>query len=248
MIKNDMGQWIHDEADIKAHVVYHFCNLYMKEGGVHVQYPFTLNFPLIDNDVLNSLIRIVDDPEIRDTIFSMSPMKSPGVDGLHTIFFQTQWHVVGSSISQLIKDFFSRKQFPKEFNQTLLVLIPKTNNSDSLKLFRPTSLCTMVYKTITKLVANRLKTILLQLIGPAQTSFVPRRHIIENVIVAEEIIHSINNKGDKTGQMAIKVDLEKTYDHLSWDFIHETLGVIGLPRDLIRIIMECITTALMQLL
>ena len=106
----------------------------------------------------------------------------------------------------------------------------------------------MVYKTITKLVANRLKTILPQLIGPTQVSFVPGRHIIENVIVAQEIIHYMKNKRGKTGQMAIKVDLEKAYDRLSWDFIHETLGVIGLPMDLIRIIMECVTTALMQLL
>lgn len=248
MIKNDEGQWIHDEAAIKAHAVSYFCNLYTKEGGVPVQYPFTLDFPLIDNVVLNNLIRGVDDAEIRDTVFTMSPMKAPGIDGLHAIFFQTQWHVVGSSVCQLIKDVFAGKKLPKELNQTLLVLIPKINNPDSLKLFRPISLCTVVYKTITKLVANRLKAILPQIIGPAQTSFVPGRHIVENVIVAQEIIHSMRNKGGKTGQMAIKVDLEKAYDRLSWDFIQETLGVIGLPMDLIRIIMECITTVSMQLL
>ena len=90
--------------------------------------------------------------------------------------------------------------------------------------------------------ANRLKTILPQLIGPAQVSFVPGRHIIENVIVAQEIIHYMKNKRGKIGQMAIKVDLEKVYDRLSWDFIHETLSVIGLLRDLIRIIIECIIT------
>ncbi|KAH9671615.1 putative ribonuclease H protein [Citrus sinensis] len=118
-------------------------------------------------------IRGVDDAEIRDTVFSMSPMKASGINGLHAIFFQTQRHV---------------------------------------------------------------------------TSFVLGRHIIENVIVAQEIIHSMRNKGGKTNQMAIKVDLEKAYDRLSWDFIHETLREIGLPMDLIRIIMECITSVSMQLL
>ena len=87
MVKNNVGQWIHDEADIKSHVVSYFCNLLTKEGGVHVQYPFTLDFPLIDNCALNSLSRIVDDAKIRDTVFSVSPMKAPGVDGLHAIFF-----------------------------------------------------------------------------------------------------------------------------------------------------------------
>ncbi|XP_024038358.1 uncharacterized protein LOC112097385 [Citrus clementina] len=214
MIKNDVGQWIHDEADIKAHAISYFYNLYMKEGGVHVQYPFTLDFSLIDNCVLNSLSRIVDDVEIRDAVFSISPIRAPEVNGLYTTFFQTQWHVVGFSVCQLIKDFFSGKQLLRELNQTLLVLIPKTNNPNSLKLFRSISLCTVVYKTTTKL----------------------------------EIIHSMKNKRGKTGQMAIKVDLEKAYDHLSYDFIHETLGVIGLQKDLIRIIMECITTISVQLL
>lgn len=109
---------------------FYFCNLYTKKGGVHIQYSFIHDFPLIDNCILNNLSRIVDDAEIIDTVFSISPMTAPGVDGLHAIFFQTKWHVVGSSICQLIKDFFSGKQMPRELNQTLVVLIPKTNNLD----------------------------------------------------------------------------------------------------------------------
>ena len=57
--------------------------------------------------------------------------------------------------------------------------------------------------------ANRLKGILPDLIGPMQTSFVPRRHITENIIIAQEIIHTMHQKSGKIGQMLIKVDLEK---------------------------------------
>ena len=128
------------------------------------------------------------------------------------------------------------------------MLIPKVEHPDSLRLYRPISLCPDIYKTITKIVANKLKGILPELIGPMQTSFVPGRHITENIIIAQEVIHTMRQKSGKIGHMLIKVDLEKAYDRLSWDFIFETLCEAGIPSDLIRITMDCITSASMQIL
>lgn len=82
-------------------------------------------------------------------------------------------------------------------------------------MYRPISLCTVAYKTVIKIVANRLKTIIPQLIGPHQTSFVPYQYIIENIIVAQEIIHSMQMKTGRRGTWQVKVDLEKVYDRLS---------------------------------
>ena len=105
-----------------------------------------------------------------------------------------------------------------------------------------------MYKTITKIIANRLKTFLPDLVGSHQTSFIPGRHITENIIIAQEVIHRLRWKTSKRGFMAIKVDLEKSYDRLSWDFIKETLDFVGFPTNFIRIIMECITSGSMQIL
>lgn len=93
-----------------------------------------------------------------------------------------------------------------------------------------------------------LKAILPGLIGPHQMSFVPGRHSIENIVVAQEIIHSMRRKTGNRGQTAIKVDLEKAYDRLSWDFIQDTLLEAGLPTDFVHITMNCITTAQMNVL
>ena len=76
-----------------------------------------------------------------------------------------------------------------------------------------------MYKTTIKIIANRLKTVLPDLVCPHQTSFVPGRHITKNIIIAQEIIHSMRRKTGTQGFMAIKVDLENAYDKLSWDFI-----------------------------
>ena len=67
-----------------------------------------------------------------------------------------------------------------------------------------------------------------KLIGPMQSSFVPGRHITDNIIIAQEDLHSMGSKKGKVGWMAIKVDLEKAYDRLNWDFIEDTLVDIGI--------------------
>ena len=102
-----------------------------------------------------------------------------------------------------------------------------------MKMFRPISLCTVAYKTVTKIIANRLQLLLPNLIGPNQTSFVPGRHIVDNIVVAQEVVHSMRRKTRRKGFMAIKVDLEKAYDRLWWDFIHDIRKDVGLPQEFI---------------
>ncbi|KAH9781703.1 reverse transcriptase domain-containing protein [Citrus sinensis] len=104
------------------------------------------------------------------------------------------------------------------------------------------------YKTITKMIANQLHSILPHLVGPHQTSFVPGRHITKNIVIAQEVVHSMRKKTGATGFMAIKVDLEKAYDRFSWEFISDTLREARIPPDLIQVIMACITSVTMRIL
>lgn len=90
-------------------------------------------------------------------------------------------------------------------------MIPKTNPPETFSHFRPISLCNVAYKTITKVLANKLKLVLPELIKEGQTSFIPGRHITENIIIAQEVIHSMSKK-KKGKYMAIKIDLHKAYN------------------------------------
>lgn len=215
MIKDDMGNWLLDNNEIKEYVVSYFSKLYTKEDEFYKPYPIRNAFPVFERSQLQGFSLAVDDEEIKNVVFCMNALKAPGIDGLHALFYQTQWNVVGNSVCKLIKYIFSGTKVPKELNRTLLVLIPKSDNPTSLKLFRPISLCPVIYKTITKLLANRLKAIMPELIGPNQTSFVPGRHIMENVVIVQEFIHLMRRQKGRIGQMAIKVDLEKVYNRLS---------------------------------
>ena len=154
----------------------------------------------------------------------------------------------GALLLQVMGDIFSSGKIPKEINTTLLVLIPKVEHPTSLSMFRPISLYTVAYKTVTKIIANRLQALLPDLIGPRQTSFVPGRHIIDNIVVAQEVVHSMRKKTGKKGFMAIKVDLEKAYDRINWSFMFDTLQQTGIPIQLSLLVMECVTSAWMSIL
>ena len=81
-----------------------------------------------------------------------------------------------------------------------------------------------------------------------QTSFIPGRQITDNIVIVQEVIHTMKTKQGKTGYMAIKIDFEKAYDRLKWKFIQETLAEVRFPQLLISVIMECITTPSMRIL
>ena len=108
--------------------------------------------------------------------------------------------------------------------------------------YKPISLCNIVYKIVTKVIVARLRPYLDKLISPLQAAFVPGRKGIDNAIIAQEVIHSINKKKGKVGYMALKIDLEKVYDKLEWSFIKDMLVKINLLVDLVDIIMSCVLT------
>lgn len=117
------------------------------------------------------------------------------------------------------------------------MLTPKVEVPESVSYFRPISLCTFPYKILSKVIGNRLKLIMPILVAENQTSFVGGKQIMDNVLVAEEVIHSIRSQKGKKGWIALKIDMEKAYDRLKWEFVHDTLKDAKLLAKIIRVIM-----------
>lgn len=105
-----------------------------------------------------------------------------------------------------------------------------------------------MYKVIIKVITNRLKTVLGDLVAPAQASFTPGQQMVDNVIVCQELINTIQRKQGRKGAMVIKLDLAKVYDSLKWSFIQDTLDDAGLPPTLVAVIMKCITSGYYRVL
>jgi signal recognition particle subunit SEC65 len=89
---------------------------------------------------------------------------------------------------------------------------------------------------------NRLKLIVPNVVSPFQTGFVPGRNITENIVIAQEMLHSMTKMKSKLGFFVVKVDLSKAYDRLSWEFIYRVLLEIKIPDEMINIIMQCVTS------
>lgn len=175
----------------------------------------------------------------------MDPLKTPKVDGIHAIFYQMKCDVVGQSVCDFVKNIQSGGNLKGWLNHTLFVLIPKV---DSLFQFRPISLCTVLYKIVTNTIVNRLKLLIQKWVLLNQSSFVPGQSITDNIVVAQDIIHSMRSKDGKKGWMAVKIDMEKAYARLDWSFIAETLNDIGIPGNLQHLIVHCINSSIMQVL
>ena len=102
-----------------------------------------------------------------------------------------------------------------DLNHTNIVLILKVKNLEKMFEYRPISLCNVIYKIISNVLANRLKQVFLDIISLTQSAFVPGRLITDNVIMAYEAFHSMHaRKKGKTGSLALKLDVRKAYDQV----------------------------------
>lgn len=125
----------------------------------------------------------------------------------------------------LVKDFEEGKLGIHRLNFALIVLIPKEVNAKDFKKFRPISLSTCAIKIFNKAMTNRFSPICNRIISSNQTNFIKGRYILESVVMAHEVVDEVK-KSDSQG-LILKLDYEKAYDRVSWEFIFEMLHSRG---------------------
>lgn len=247
-LKNSDGVWITDETHQSSMAFNFFKDTFSLDDQAPNQNFIKGQFPALSSLSLTFLGSHITLEEVKHALFDMKPLKAPGADGLHTLFFQSQWPTVNTSLHSFIQNVWDGKPLHPSLNRTLIALVPKQQHPCCMNDFRPISLCSVAYKTLTKVIANRLCDHLPHLVGSYQSSFIRGRSIIDNIIIAQEVFHSMRKKQGKGGWMAIKIDLEKAFDRLRWDFIQDTLTDTGIPSNMISAIMQCLTTPTMQVL
>ncbi|KAA3471031.1 reverse transcriptase [Gossypium australe] len=154
------------------------------------------------------------------------------------------WHIVGKEVVEYCLGILNGNKGVKEINTTDIVLIPKVSHPSTLVNFRPISLCSVIYKIIAKSIANRLQDVIGNCIDEVQSAFVPGRLILDNVLLAYEILHTFRQKRTgKKGYMVVKLDMSIAHDKVEWDFVKEVMLNIGFARKWVDLIIKCITTA-----
>nr|GEX46816.1 hypothetical protein [Tanacetum cinerariifolium] len=178
-------------------------------------FPTTLN----ESEALN-MVRDISSQEVKSTMFSMANDKYPGLDGFTAAFFKDTWDIIGVDVIKAVKEFFTNGRLLKGLNHTIIALIPKVNTPARVTDYRPISCCNVLFKCISKIIANHLKDSLKKLVSPNQSAFVPGRCVSDNILLTQEIMHNYH-LDRRVPRCAFKVDIQKAYATVDWDFFTE---------------------------
>jgi hypothetical protein len=181
--------------------------------------------------------------EVWKALDSIGDLKALGVNGIPAIFYKRFWGLIGERVKLKVLKVLNGGEMPPGWNDIIIVLIQKTDKPERLKDLRPISLCIVLYKLISKVVANRLKVVLPDVISPSQSAFVPGHLITDNVLLAYELTHYLKNKRKGVeGAAAIKLDMSKAYDRVEWGFLYNMMIKMGFRRQWPDLIMRYVST------
>ena len=178
----------------------------------------------------------------------MAPLKAPGPDGMPPLFYQQYWNLVGDVVCQSVLKFLNTASLPEHLNHSFITLIPKKKHPEFASEFRPISLCNVLYKIFSKVLANRLKRILPKIITKNQSAFTKSRLISDNILVVFESLHSMQKCTGKDDFMVVKLDMSKAYDRAEWQYLEVVMRRMGFANQWIKLIMLCITSVLYSIL
>lgn len=131
---------------------------------------------------------------VKTTLFKLSLNRTPGPDGWTAEFFRATWLIIGAEVTDAVMDFFAKPFMPSALNATTLILIPKRPRAENIAEYRPISCLNTIYKLVTKIISSRLKKVLPTIILPNQTGFVENRLILENILLASEVLNGYHKK------------------------------------------------------
>ncbi|GKB88880.1 hypothetical protein Tco_0961152, partial [Tanacetum coccineum] len=180
----------------------------------------------LNDNVACEMVRNVSRQEVKSALFSMGNDKSPSPDGYTTAFFKEAWDTVANDFVAVVCEFFTNGKILKELNHTIITFIPKVSSPSRVNDYRPISCCNVLFKCISKIIANRIKESLKVLVSPNQSAFVLGRSIVDNILLTQELMHNYH-LDRRLPRCAFKVDIQKAYDTIDWDFLKRVLIGFG---------------------
>ncbi|XP_074570567.1 uncharacterized protein LOC141827233 [Curcuma longa] len=187
------------------------------------------------------LIKPVTIEEIKAALHDIGCGKAPGPDGYGSKFFTSSWDIIGNDFIAAVQEFFQSGKLLKQWNHSLISLVPKGDHAVGVADYRPISCCNVFYKVISKVLAARLSEVMDFLLDPAQVAFIKGRSIGDNIYLTQELLRKYARKRISPRCM-IKVDLKKAFDMVDWDFLMSALVGFGFPQRYCNWIKECVTT------
>lgn len=149
--------------------------------------------------------------------------------------------MVGDDVSLAILGCLNNCHIPHELNHTFVTLIPKVKSPECISEVRPISLCNVIYKLVSKVLANRMKQLLPFLVSKNQSALQAGKVATNNILKAFEAFYYMKHRQSGIASfMALKLDMSKAYDRVEWNFMEGLLRKMGFHKRWIALMMECI--------
>jgi len=196
-IKNEEGELHISHEVIEVVLVQHFQGITQENNSDREKFIMvvTSNIPkLVSREDNFNLNRPVMEEEVNELLKEMQNGKAPSPDGFNVDFFEVSWIIVKQDILQVVEDSRLKRTILKALNTSFISLIRKQDISQTPNKYRPIALCNLVYNIISKVISNRLKPSLPVLVSREQFGYVEGTQILDNIIQAQEVVHSLTSK------------------------------------------------------
>ncbi|XP_058755939.1 uncharacterized protein LOC131629160 [Vicia villosa] len=238
-----------DHNIIENHLVKHFTNLFNK---------------LVKKDTNALLTLIPSAEEIHNVVRNLKSDSAPCMDDFGSIFLHKYWNIIKEDVTKVVTQFFlqdwlllnynsntiilipKNRKLVKSISSAFIALIPKNQNPQDLSEYRPICLVGSLYKILSKMLVARIKKVLGSLISCNQSAFVPGRNMLDGVLMVNEVIDWA--KRNKLGCLLLKVDFEKAYHSLSWNFLRDLLVRMGFGKRWLMWMDACIFSSHLSVL
>ncbi|RVW78846.1 Transposon TX1 uncharacterized 149 kDa protein [Vitis vinifera] len=239
VLENERGLVLDNSDSIKEEILRYFEKLYASPSGESWRVE-GLDWSPISRESASRLESPFTEEEIYKAIFQMDRDKAPGPDGFTIAVFQDCWDVIKEDLVRVFDEFHRSGIINQSTNASFIVLLPKKSMAKKISDYRPISLITSLYKIIAKVLAGRLRGILHETIHSTQGAFVQGRQILDAVLIANEIVDEKKRSGEEG--VVFKIDFEKAYDHVSWDFLDHVMEKKGFNPKWRKWIRGCLSS------
>jgi hypothetical protein len=218
---------ITNQDEISEHVVNYnkslFCTNFVLQDSLIADEVI----PNMVTDDINALLTVLHSHnEIKAAVFALNKDSALGPDGFGAFFFQHYWDIVKNAVIDAVLQFFSSGWILPGYNSNIIALLPKSPDASSIAHYRPIAMANFKFKIITKVIADRLASILPNLISAKQHGFIHGRDIKDCLCIASEAANLLHNKSFG-GNLALKIDITKAFDTLDWNFLLKVLKNFG---------------------
>ncbi|KAJ0877963.1 putative RNA-directed DNA polymerase [Helianthus annuus] len=220
------GRWESDPARVKKEIMFYFRSRFKEEWEVRPLISYEGNKTLGEEEK-NFLIQTFSLEEIKVAVSECGSDKAPGPDGLNMRFIKKFWHLFEEDFLEVLNAFHANGEFSVGSGSSFITLIPKLKDPVELKNYRPINLIGIISKVVSKVLANRLKKVIGSVVSESQSAFLEGNFILDGPLMVNEI-HRWGEKCKKKG-FFFKIDFEKAYDNVNWNFLIDSMSKRGFP-------------------